>query len=496
MHTHDGERFYVKKGRGLVSDVFGEEHFARLKGRVAVGHGRYATAGSGDDRDIQPFYESSRIAMSMAHNGNLTNFADIKRRFGNFASDCDLEGVLKVAHTHLVSESMKREMLAEIGRLEANSASDIRAALSSLELSSRVDTASDVTIDLLFGAVRNVMDVCQGSYSVIAYIPGVGLLGFKDPYGIKPLVVGVKSTDKGPSYAFASEDVAFQLPLGYDFIKEIGPGSAFLARDDGRVIERTIVDGFPHSPCIFEWIYFASEASRIGGVSVSEFRYQLGKENGRQYLERVPRDVGRVICSYIPSSPERGAEGFSHVTGIPRRKLVIRNNYMKRGFILPDKHSREENSMLKLPIDFSVLEDVDTLIILDDSIVRGDTSMSFISRLRSEAAKRELPLKNIYMVVLAPPNRYGCYYGIDMAVRQELIASRLGSVEAVKEHIGVDYLQYQELDTLGKVLWKLTGRPGVTYCDACFSGNYPTGLTMADIERVENERLADKGSDY
>jgi amidophosphoribosyltransferase len=485
----------VKKGLGHVTDVLKERHLRQLTGNSAVGHVRYATVGAGGD--IQPFYESEFFSASLAHNGNLTNFSVLRDQFGNFASSCDLEAILKVLHTNMISGWIKRQVGDELERYaDVLSGGDVRRALDGFEVPVSIDLKSDVAIDSVLASVLKVMEACEGSFSVVGNIPGLGMMGFKDPHGIKPLVVGKKKVGERTAYAFASEDVAFQMPLDFDFIKEIEPGSVFIALEDGRTIDRVLVPGREHTPCIFEWIYFASPCSSIDGVSVSEYRYQLGKMNGHAYRKVMSNGAGKTVCCHVPSAAKRGAEGFAAVTGIPIRDVLVRNNYMQRGFILPDRASREYNAMLKMPIDFSVLRGVETLVIIDDSIVRGDTSMQLVDRIRRETAKRGLPLRNIYFISMAPPNAHPCVYGIDMAVDTELVAAKLGRVDAVRKYIGVDYLQYQELPALGSVLGKLRGESNPSYCDACFSGRYPTGISSEQILRIKQERLADKGSDY
>jgi amidophosphoribosyltransferase len=490
MHTYDG-RFNVKKGRGLVQQVFKHEHVARLKGDSGIVHVRYATVGGGSNEDIQPFYESSFFKTSMAHNGNLTNFTELRKAFGNFASNCDLEAMLKVFHHSAVTSWMK-DMIAE--RMPEDSQMTPSEDVRSVTIPDRM-TMSDVSIDSVFSAVREVMSRCKGSFSAVANIPDLGMMGFRDPYGIKPLCFGKKTHSSGTAFAFSSEDIAFQLPLDYDFVKDVPAGGAILVTKDGRVIEHQIDASRAASPCVFEWIYFASQCSSFYGISVSEFRYQLGKELGRSWLsEDLPFGKG-VVCAAIPSASERGAVGFSDATGIPERDVFVRNNYMKRGFILPDRKSREYNAMLKLPIDFSVLNDVHTAVLVDDSIVRGDTSKELISRLRMETQKRGLPLKTVYFLSLAPPNYFPCVYGIDMSVDKEMIASNSEGVEGVRKYIGADYLIYNRIESLRSVMNKLSG-PDIGFCNACFSGKYPTGITQHDIERLKEERLHDKASDY
>ncbi len=476
IHTFDG-KVNVKKGKGLVQEVFSRKNMQRLKGSSGIGHVRYATVGCNDEDDIQPFYESLFFFASMAHNGNLTNFSELKRRYGTIASGCDVEAILKVFQTHAVSSQM--------------------SGTSMVRLPARIDTASDVSIDLIVDSVRKVMEECEGSFSAIGNIQGFGMIGFKDPYGIKPLSVAKKDAGKGKAFAFASEDVVFQMPLNYDFIKEVEPGSLFIAMEDGRVIERKLVDK-ERSPrsCIFELIYFASQCSSINSASVSEYRYQLGKELGNEWLSNNLPSGDNVICAAVPSASRRGAVGFADVTGIALRDVFVRNNYLRRGFILPNRSEREYNAALKLPIDFSVLEDADYVVLIDDSIVRGDTSKIIIERLRAECAKRELPLKKVGFGVLAPPNAYPCVYGIDMPVDKEMIYAKEGSIDGVRKYIGVDDLLYNRNGTLSKVLDKVRGENGSTMCDACFSGNYPTGISQEKINLLKQERLADKGSDY
>ncbi|MFH1064753.1 MAG: amidophosphoribosyltransferase [Candidatus Woesearchaeota archaeon] len=476
IHTFS-DKINVKKGRGLVQEVFNQDNITTLRGDSGIGHVRYSTVGTGtDEDDIQPFYESLFFISSMAHNGNLTNFSELKDMYGNIASGCDLEAILKVFHTHAVGSAMS---------LEREGSFPVK-----------IDICSDVSIDMVFDSIKKVMETSQGSYSVIANLPGLGMMGFKDPYGIKPLAVARKSVPRGTAFCFASEDVAFQIPLGYDFIKEIGPGSVFLATTDGRVIEKSIVDKkVGPKPCIFELIYFASQTSILDSVSVSEFRYQLGKELGTSFMDDDAFDREGVICAPVPSASERGAAGFSDATGIPLRDVFVRNAYLRRGFILPDKSAREYNAALKLPIDFSVLRDARYVILIDDSIVRGDTSRIIIERLRTECSKRALPLEKVGFGVLAPPNAFPCVYGIDMPVDKELIYAKSGDLESVRKYIGVDHLMYNRIEVLDWVLSRLKGE-GSGMCNACFSGVYPTGISHQEIDRLKQERLADKGSDY
>ncbi|MBW2964932.1 hypothetical protein KY363_05745 [Candidatus Woesearchaeota archaeon] len=495
IHTSDDQgRIYVKKGLGLVQEVLKEEHFRRLRGSSGIGHVRYATVGAGDSADIQPFYESGFFIASLAHNGNLTNFSDLRDNQLCLASGCDGEALLKVVHSNTVSLMLKDRLAASFA---ASGQDSVESVIESLQLPTRFDMSSDCAVDAVLEAIRGLMSVCQGSYSAVMNIPGFGMLGFKDPYGIKPLSVATKQTGKGTAFCFASEDVAFQLPLGFDFVEELAPGSAFLAMKDGRVIKRKFSSVTKPHLCIFERIYFASVCSSLFGVSTSEFRFQSGKLNGQAYLDAgFPVGAG-TIFSPVPSASERCGAGFCEVTGIQSRNVYVRNNYMKRGFILPHRKAREYNAMLKLPIDFSVLKNVENLVLGDDSVVRGDTSRNIVYRVRDEAKRRGLPLKNVYLVVMAPQNLHPCPYGIDMPVDKELIASKMGGDRArIAEYIGVDGLLYMGVPVLGRILSKLSKDSDPKYCDACFSGIYPTGLTAQDIERLKNERIADKGSEY
>ena len=498
--TTYGEKFHTKKGFGLVQKVFNEAHIKRLKGNSGIIHLRYATVGSGDEEDIQPFSSDSFLLLSMGYNGNLTNFTRLKEEYGTIGSGCDVEAIQKVLHTEMVTRNLESEVASGLTRLPGSALFNggMEEAMHSLDIPHNVNLSADNAIDHLFESITKVLKVCSGSYSVISHIPGLGMFGFRDSYGIKPLVIGKKTTSNGIAFAFSSETVAFQMPLGFDFIKDVDAGSVFLATEDGRIIERQLVESTNAYPCVFELIYFASPCSVINGISVSEFRYQLGKYLGEDYLTANLPTGDNVVCCGIPSAPERGAYGFSEITEIAKRDVLVRNNYLKRGFILPDREAREYNAMLKMPIDFSALGNAEYLVLVDDSIVRGDTTKSIIHRIKTEAKKRSLPLKEVIIVSLSPENKYPCVYGIDMAVDKELIAGKLDSVEEVRDYIGADRLLYQQIERLMQVRKKLLkgNSGGCSHCDACFSGNYPTGLTPKDIERIKQERLSDKGSDY
>jgi amidophosphoribosyltransferase len=429
-----------------ISTQFNHNDLDDLRGdgsvNAGIGHVRYSTVGGGVLSDAQPFYKLDMFFVSMAFNGNITNFQKLKEE-RLITSSCDLEGILNVFVQEVVLQK------------------DLHYAIRNLEP------------DILFNAVSGVMDKIEGSYSTVAHLPGSGMLAFRDPHGFKPLCFGIKETADGPAYAFSSETVSLQT-LGYSFLDNIKPGEAVFIGEDGKVQRKQIKEPTPHL-CFFELEYFSKNCSVIDGISVSRYRYNRGKRIAEEWLKR---GLEADIVSEVPTSSIRGSHGFVHETGIPYRSVFDRNNYIGRSFIAPDMATRRMMVRLKLPIDESVLEG--NIILFDDSIVRGTTSRIIIDNL-----KRLDNVQNVHFVSQAPPIRYPCVYGIDMAVDTELVASGR-TEEEVRQQIGADSLTYQLAETLGKDC------NDCSLCTACVTGDYPTGISEEDIQKIKDERLGHK----
>jgi amidophosphoribosyltransferase len=438
--TFDGS-FHVKIGRGLVSQVFADKHQERLRGSWGLGHVRYATMGSTDVEDAQPVHVSYPYGLAMVHNGNVTNFGEVKER-------------LYAKHHRLVSTSNDVALILYT----------FAAALEQCDLRS-------LSIPDLFRCVEATQEAIRGAYSVVCLIAGRGLLAFADPHGIRPLVLGRRDTDDGPEFAFASETTCFDF-LGFEVCGEVQAGEAVFVDAEGEVHRHKGVRRDP-AFCVFEFIYFAREDSVMRGRVVASERERIGRRLARPlFLSGATPDV--VID--VPASGYFFASGLSAASGIPFRRGLAKNHHIGRSFIQPTDEERQRSVRLKLNPIRGELEGR-RVAVVDDSIVRGITSRRLVELVRGAGARE------VIMMSAAPPVRFPCAYGIDMSTRTEIIAAQ-HSTEAVREMIGADALVYQDLDDLESLYADLP------CCMACFSGKYPTGLDAADLERMECEKEA------
>jgi amidophosphoribosyltransferase len=443
------EAFHVKKGLGLVRDVFNEKNMARLRGNLGVGHVRYPTVGAGSDEDVQPFQVVFPNGIAMAHNGNVTNFLELKQSLGlsgvRISSSCDLEVILFVfART----------------------------------LAERVRPGEHVEPDDVFAAIAAVHEEVKGAYSVVATLADGALVAFRDPYGIKPICFGEKITPEGPWYACASESVVLDIN-GYRKTLDIGAGEAVFVGRDRRVMHRKLSDK-PHRPCIFELVYFARHDSLLDDVSVYKTRRRFGKALAEQWLE-AGAPLPDVVVP-IPDSSREAALSMSEYLGRPYREGLVKNRYIGRTFIMPSQGARQNSVRRKLnPIRLE-LEGRDVLLV-DDSIVRGNTSRRITQMVRDAGAHK------VYLAVTSPPLVAPCPYGIDMATKTEFIATDRSQAE-IADAIGVDYLMYLERDRMNAAARE--GNPKIeAFCNACFTGEYPTGDVTRDmLTAIEGERCA------
>jgi len=444
--TYDG-RFHTKKGNGLVRDIFTEDNFQRLRGSIGIGHTRYPTFGGYKGDDAQPFLVNSPFGIMMAHNGNVINYKEIKKiLFDNYKrllnSDNDLEAILNVFAQELADQSIK--------------------------------TLSPKHV---YAAVGSVFKKIKGSYSVVAYIAEQGLVAFRDPYGIKPLVWGKRDDGLLPSYAVASESVSLNL-MNFSEIRDVGPGEVLFI-DKNRSVHRKRVAVCPQSPCLFEWVYFARPDSFIDRVNVYDCRVHLGRFLA-QKIKKKKWDIDVVVP--VPDSARDAAIEIARELKLRYREALVKNRYIGRTFIMPSDQSRKSSVRQKLNPIVSELKGRNVLLV-DDSIVRGNTSRAIINLVRECGAKK------VYFASYSPPLRYPCVYGIDMQTKMEFVAQG-ASVEQVAKRINADEVVYQSLEDLEKAV--RAGNPRLTeFCGACFSGIYPTGdVTSKVLEDIENERRA------
>ncbi len=433
------DTFHLKKGNGTVSRVFNDRNLPRLTGRCGIGHVRYPTIGPGSVEDAQPFYVNHPYGIAMVHNGNVTNYFTLRRE------------------------------LTEKSRRQLTSFSDLEPILNvfaeELALAGRRFTPAAV-----FRAVEGVFRRVHGSYSVIALVHGHGLVAFRDPFGIKPLVCG----RRGPDTAFASESVAFDR-LGFGRFRDVAPGEAVLVDSRGRVHSRQVRPGTPRT-CIFEYVYFARPDSVIDGIEVYEARLRLG--------ERLARQVARaglavdVVCA-VPDTARTAAGSLAEALALPLREGLIKNRYIARTFIMHGQDRRALSVRQKLNTVHSQISGRRVLLV-DDSIVRGTTSREIVQMVRDAGARK------VYLAITAPPLRFPCVYGIDMMTRGEFVAKGRTTVAQVARAIGADALVYQEYkDLVAAVAGADSSR---RFCTACFNGKYPTPISRAEFAEMECER--------
>ena len=439
------EKFKTKKGLGLVRDVFGPKHLTRLTGNLAVGHVRYPTVGKGGETDVQPFGIDFPIGIAMAHNGNITNFIELKKdyfpkRNVHLTSDCDLEAVLYVFASALTKN----------GNI-------------------------DVSPDRIFSAVEEVFRTVKGAYSVVGIIAGKGMFAFRDPYGIKPIILGSKVSRNEISYAVASESVVLDV-IGYGNKEDLKPGEVIFVDQDKKLYRKKLSDK-PHRPCIFELVYFARPDSFLDKISVYKTRIRLG-----EYLAERWKETGfeADVVIPVPESARIAALSMAQALGLPYREGFVKNRYIGRTFIMPRDEDRRSSVRAKLNTIRLEFKDKRVLIV-DDSIVRGNTSKELVDLAKSAGASK------VYFASYSPPLRYPCPYGIDMATKREFLARGRTEEEIAKE-IGCDAVIYQRLEDL--IHAGLKGNEELeSFCTACFDGNYPTAeINDVLLDTIEKER--------
>jgi amidophosphoribosyltransferase len=444
--TYNG-RFHTKKGNGLVRDIFSEDHFQRLRGNIGLGHTRYPTIGSYRGEDAQPFQVNSPFGIIMAHNGNVINYKEIKKYLleehkRHLNSDNDVEAILNVFADELANQKIKT-----------------------------------LTPQHIFKAVESVFKKVKGGYAVVAYIAEEGLLAFRDPYGIKPLVWGKREDGLLPSYAIASESVSLNI-MNFNQIHDIEAGGALFI-DKNRTVHKKKLVQCSHTPCLFEWVYFARPDSFIDRVNVYDCRVHLGRFLAKR-IKNMDLDIDVVVP--VPDSARDAAIEIARKLKLPYREALVKNRYIGRTFIMPSDQSRKSSVRQKLNPIASEFKGKKVLLV-DDSIVRGNTSRAIINMVRECGAEK------VYFAAYSPPLRYPCVYGIDMQTKTEFVA-RNASVDQVARKINADKVIYQTLEDLEKAVHK--GNKKLTeFCGACFSGVYPTGdVTSEVLDEIEAERRA------
>jgi len=449
----DNEKLHLRKDNGLVKDVFQKEHIISLKGNTGIGHVRYPTAGSSSAAEAQPLYVNHPYGISLAHNGNLTNAKKLsedlyKNNLRHINTNSDSEILLNI----FADELSKRRKLKIKGELYLN-------------------------VEDVFHAISGVHKRCSGGYSVVGIIAGYGMFAFRDPNGIRPLVYGSRKDETGRSWGISSESVALST-LGFETILDINPGEAVFIDNGGNLFQKNCAEETKLSPCIFEYVYFARPDSIIDGVSVHQARLNMGKKLAENIKKNWPdHDIDVVIP--VPDSGRISAIQLAKELGVDYREGLVKNRYIGRTFIMPGQSIRRDSVRKKLNTidhEFSGKK----VLLVDDSIVRGNTSRKIVEMARKSGAKK------VYFASAAPPVRFQNVYGIDMPAVSEFIATG-NSIEEIAESIGVDKLIYQKLKDLNDAV-KIPNGPQ-EFDNSCFDGNYVTNTISSEyLNALEKNR--------
>jgi amidophosphoribosyltransferase len=459
--TMQGTKCFMHKARGMVRDVFRTRNMRGLPGTVGLGQVRYPTAGNAySEEEAQPFYVNAPFGIVLVHNGNLTN-----------------------AHV------LKEELFA-IDRRHINTTSDTEVLINilahELELAAR---DLPLTADEVFKAVGAVHKRIKGSYAVVALIAGHGLLAFRDPFGIRPLVFGEGVVDGHHEVMVASESVALE-GTGHQLTRDVAPGEAIFIDLDGNIHARQCAEHPTLNPCMFEYVYLARPDSVMDGVSVYQARLNLGETLAQRLISTMPPSEIDVVIP-IPESSRPSAMQLAQKIGKPYREGFVKNRYVGRTFIMPGQAMRKKSVRQKLNAIASEFKGRNVLLV-DDSIVRGTTSKEIVQMAREAGARK------VYMASAAPPVRYPNVYGIDMPTKEELIAHNRSN-EEIRQYIGADALIYQDVAAMKKVV--KAQNPRLDGFEAsCFDGHYVTGdVSAADFDAMAAQRrLAfdeDEGND-
>ena len=444
----DHNKLNLRKGNGQVSDVFHTRHMLNLTGSMGIGHVRYPTAGCSSSAEAQPFYVNSPYGITLAHNGNLTNVEQLKAEL--YQSD--------LRHINTESDS---EVLLNVFAHEL-------ASCGSLTL----------TPDEIFTAITETHKRIQGAYAVVMMLTGKGIIGFRDPRGIRPMVYGKRETGNGDEYMIASESVALQTS-GFELIGDLQPGEAIYIDSGGNIHRRMCAAASKLNPCIFEYVYLARPDSIIDDIYVYKARLRMGVKLAHKILRQMPQhDIDVVIP--IPDTSRPAAIELAFHLGVKFREGFIKNRYIGRTFIMPGQTMRKKSVRRKLnPIDIEFKGK--NVLLVDDSIVRGTTSKQIIQMAREAGARK------VYIASAAPPVRYPNVYGIDMPAANELVAHGRSEAE-IAEIIGADWLIYQDLDDLIDAVQEGNRRIKKFDC-SCFDGKYVTKTVDNDyLDKISNLR--------
>jgi amidophosphoribosyltransferase len=451
-------RFYPKHGLGLVREIFSARDISMLKGNIGIAHTRYPTAGGYSEAEIQPMWLGSPRGIAIAHNGNLVNYDELAadicgKQHRHLNSSLDSEALLHILADHLALGPNYHEQDDE-GFYEQ-----------------------------LCKATTVIYDRVLGSYSVVGLVIGKGLIAFRDPHGIRPLVWGERVNADGKiDYIFASETTAFYA-LGFEPKGDLAPGEVAYVNADGKLFRRVLTNKV-FRPCVFEYVYFARPDAVLNGVSVYRSRLRMGQNLAQKWKEKYPHFTPDVVIP-APFTANTAALSFAHEIGVRYSEGLYKNPFIGRTFIMPDQKARSRNVRYKLTPQKTEIENKKVLVV-DDSIVRGTTSREIIKMIREYGAAE------IYLVSSCPPIIDPCFYGIDIPSRQELIAATHTEKE-IAEYLGVDVLLYQTHEDLVEAVTRRGDHNIQKPCMACMDGDYVCGnITEEKLQDLEKKREADR----
>jgi len=458
--TTDWAKFYEHKANGLVKDVFANASIMdKLQGSVGIGHVRYPTAGSSSAQEAQPFFVNSPLGIYLIHNGNLTNTDQLRQLLISSTSFFN-----RHLRTSSDSEVLLNVLADEIHRAHQRCLND---------------TSCDPNrkkMEMVFEAGENTMALLQGAYSCICLVNGVGLVAFRDPHGIRPLVLGRRDGPRGEEWCVASEDCAFG-PINFTRVRDVQPGEMIVITEEGKLVTRECAPAKSITPCIFEYIYLSRPDSVLNNIPVYSFQLGLGTRLAKR-IKHTGWDID-LVCP-VPDGSRPAAIQISSELQLPYREGLVKNRYVGRTFIMPDQRLREMSVRRKLNAMPAVLSGKNVLLV-DDSIVRGTTMNQIVDMVRKAGAAK------VYLASSAPPVRYPNVYGVDMPSRQEFVAHGLTEDE-ICATLGADGLVYQSVEDLIGVGKELN--PTIqNFDDSCFTGKYVTG----DINEAYLRNLEESG---
>ncbi len=447
------ERFYTKHGLGLVREIFTVDDVVKLHGNIGIAHTRYPTAGGYNLADVQPLWIGSPRGIALAHNGNLVNYKELATE------------ITQKKHRHLNS-SIDSEVLLHL-------------FADGLDDKNYVQDDEEAFFSIVCDAVKNIFTTATGSYSAVSVVIGKGLVAFRDPHGIRPLVLGERTNKNGSKdYIVASETTMFYA-LGFEPKGDIQAGEVIFVNRSGKLF-RKIVQKKQFSPCIFEYVYFARPDSTLDAVSVYRSRLRMGQNLAGHWKEKYPDILPDVVIP-APFTSNTAALSFAHELGVRYSEGLYKNPFIGRTFIMPDGQQRSRSVRYKLTPQRTEIQDKKVLI-LDDSIVRGTTSREIVKMVR------EFGAKEIYFASACPPIKHPCFYGVDIPSRKELIAAH-DTLEQIREFLGVDKLLYQKIDDLVEAVTRRGDHHIERPCMACMDGVYVTGnINEKTIQELEKQR--------